>query len=206
MVLLFPPLSLVKLIQCPTTKIILPLWPTYFIPSNPQCTFSRTALKHYLHLPNVHTNHLKSLSISTYDGLKISFPSLPQPSFKIIINSWLSDQHTLWTYHLHLSPVLHPPLLLLVTSHINIFAITVMMSLIICVANNASSVYQNKSFQLSVVPVLYVPLLRWYIHLEPKFLPTPSQPMVNDFILIFHFGTSPLFMGFPAFSLSWWQG
>jgi hypothetical protein len=33
------------------------------------------------------TVYLKSLSISTYDGLKISFPSLPQPSFKIIINS-----------------------------------------------------------------------------------------------------------------------
>ena len=67
-----------KLIQCPTTKSILPLWPTYYMPSNPQCTFSPTALKHYLHLPTVTTNHLHSLVIVTSDGLEISFPSLKQ--------------------------------------------------------------------------------------------------------------------------------
>jgi len=26
------------------TKMIIPLWPTYFMPTNPQCTFSPTAL------------------------------------------------------------------------------------------------------------------------------------------------------------------
>lgn len=46
------------------------------MPSNLQCTFSATALKHYLHLPTVTTNHLSSLNIETSTGLKLSFPSL----------------------------------------------------------------------------------------------------------------------------------
>ena len=37
-----------KLIQCPITKVIIPLWPTNYMPSNHQCTFSPTALAHYL--------------------------------------------------------------------------------------------------------------------------------------------------------------
>jgi len=64
-----------KLIQCPTTKIVLPLWPTYYMPSNPQCTFSPTALKHYLHF-NVITHHLTTLSITTTTGHTLVFPSI----------------------------------------------------------------------------------------------------------------------------------
>jgi len=64
-----------KLIQCPTTHVIIPLWATYYIPSNPQCTFSPTALKHYLHF-DVTTKHLDSLSITTTAGHHLIFPSL----------------------------------------------------------------------------------------------------------------------------------
>jgi hypothetical protein len=42
-----------KLIRCPTSKVIISLWPTYYMPLNPQCTFSPTVLKHYLQYPTV---------------------------------------------------------------------------------------------------------------------------------------------------------
>ena len=29
------------------TNIIVPLWPTYYVPKNPQHTISKTAIKHY---------------------------------------------------------------------------------------------------------------------------------------------------------------
>jgi hypothetical protein len=65
-----------KLIQCPTTKIIIPLWPCYYMPDNPTCTFSPTALKHYLQYPTVVTNHLESLLIVTSNGTRLTFPSI----------------------------------------------------------------------------------------------------------------------------------
>ena len=78
-----------KLIQCSTTKVILPLWPTYYLPDNPQCTFSPTALKHYLSLKEVITNHLDSLRITTSTGVRLSFPSIKQQR-----NGQLLDYHT----------------------------------------------------------------------------------------------------------------
>jgi len=67
-----------KLIQCLTTKIIIPLWPTYYMPSNPQCTFSPTALAHYLHY-KITTTHLKNISITTSNGstFTISIDTMP---------------------------------------------------------------------------------------------------------------------------------
>jgi hypothetical protein len=47
------------------------------MPSNPQCTFSPSALKHYLPFSRVCTNHLHSLLIVTSDGEHLLFPSLP---------------------------------------------------------------------------------------------------------------------------------
>jgi len=76
-----------KLIQCQTTKTIIPLWPTYFMPSNPQCTFSPTALKHYLCF-NVTTKHLESLSITTSTGTCLVYPSIHQHK-----HSQLLDYH-----------------------------------------------------------------------------------------------------------------
>jgi len=69
----------VKLLQCPVTKTTIPLWPTYFMPSNSQCTFSPTALRHYLHYW-VTTTHLDSLTIITSDGKTLHFPSVKDHS------------------------------------------------------------------------------------------------------------------------------
>jgi hypothetical protein len=65
-----------KLIQH-SSGIVLPLWPTYFMPSQQQCTFSPTALKYYLKLPSVQTHHLDTLHITTTTGTTITFPSIP---------------------------------------------------------------------------------------------------------------------------------
>jgi len=55
---------------------------------NPQCTFSPTALKHYLSLPEVTTHHLDSLRITTSTGAHLRFPSIKQQS-----NGELLDYH-----------------------------------------------------------------------------------------------------------------
>jgi hypothetical protein len=65
-----------KLIQCQKTGVIIPLWPCYYMPNNSHCTFSPTALKHYLKFPTVVTNHLDSLSIVTTTGTTITYPSI----------------------------------------------------------------------------------------------------------------------------------
>ena len=59
------------------------------MPDNPQCTFSPTALKHYLSLPEVITNHLDSLQITTSTGIRLRFPSIKQQR-----NGQLLDYHT----------------------------------------------------------------------------------------------------------------
>ncbi len=48
------------------------------MPDNPQCTFSPTALKHYLGYPEVLTSHLEALHITTSSGIKMIFPSIKQ--------------------------------------------------------------------------------------------------------------------------------
>jgi hypothetical protein len=66
-----------KLIQHPSSGFIIPLWPTYYMPNNPHCTFSPTAVKFYLQYPSVITKHLQSLDITTHAGLHLNFPSIP---------------------------------------------------------------------------------------------------------------------------------
>ncbi len=74
-----------KLIQHQPSKYIIPLWPTYFMPHNPSCTFSPTALKHYLQYPSVITTHLKALTITTPCAQVLEFPSLtPQLTSKAL--------------------------------------------------------------------------------------------------------------------------
>jgi hypothetical protein len=74
-----------KLVQCPTTKTILPLWPTYYMPSNPQCTFSPTALAHYLGY-KINTAHLQGLSITTNAGINLHFPSIKHHSHQQLLD------------------------------------------------------------------------------------------------------------------------
>jgi hypothetical protein len=57
--------------------MLIALWPCYFYPSAPQCTFSPTAFKHYLQLPSVITEHTVHLAISLTDDMVIRFPSCP---------------------------------------------------------------------------------------------------------------------------------
>jgi hypothetical protein len=66
-----------KLVQHPPSGFILPRWPTYYMPKNPHCTFSPTALKFNLQYPSVLTKHLQSLEITTHSGLHLQFPSIP---------------------------------------------------------------------------------------------------------------------------------
>jgi hypothetical protein len=61
------------------------------MPSNPQCTFSPTALKHYLNYPSVTTYQLDSLQITTSSGTKVTFPLLQQQ-----VNGQLLDYHRFW--------------------------------------------------------------------------------------------------------------
>ncbi|MFN9982042.1 MAG: hypothetical protein ACK53Y_19105, partial [bacterium] len=92
-----------KLIQCPVTGVILPLWPTYFMPSNPQCTFSPTALAHYLHY-KITTTHLQQMSITTSSGITLQFPSIPCHS-----SNQLLDYHEFIVVRpKHCRPVINP--------------------------------------------------------------------------------------------------
>jgi hypothetical protein len=50
------------------------------MPNNAHCTFSPTALKHYLKYPNIFTTHLQSLHITTPCGQTLVFPSVPHPA------------------------------------------------------------------------------------------------------------------------------
>ncbi len=79
-----------KLVQDPSSNIILPLWPTYYVPTNHHCTLSPTALRHYLKLPSVVTNHLQNLTITTNFNQTISIPSIPS-----YIRGKLLDYHKL---------------------------------------------------------------------------------------------------------------
>jgi hypothetical protein len=60
-----------------------PLWPTYYMPSNPQCTFSPTALVHYLHYKTTPT-HLDNLSITTSSGKNLLFPSITHTNQQLL--------------------------------------------------------------------------------------------------------------------------
>jgi hypothetical protein len=55
------------------------------MPDNPQCTFSLTALHHYLHF-DVLAKHLHSLQITTTSGDTLAFPSLASYSTKQLLD------------------------------------------------------------------------------------------------------------------------
>ena len=59
------------MVKIPKTNIIIPLWPSYYIPQNPQNTISQTALKHYNQLISVKTEALVWVQIATDTGIKL---------------------------------------------------------------------------------------------------------------------------------------
>jgi hypothetical protein len=65
-----------KLIQHHPSNYIILLWPTYFMPQNSHCTFSPTALRHYLKYPSVTTHHLQSIQVTTPCNQQPHFPSI----------------------------------------------------------------------------------------------------------------------------------
>ena len=129
-----------KLLQCPATKTIIPLWPTYYMPTNPQNTFSPTALQHYLHYKIV-TIHLDSLSITTSNGTKLIFPSVKTHSLNQLLDY---HQFTIVkTIHPRGLAFINPlPIVLqvnhryLVCSFINDWVTTVTKFLTLCVTSN----------------------------------------------------------------------
>jgi hypothetical protein len=75
----------------------------YYMPSNPQCTFSPTALAHYLHY-KITTTHLKNISITTSNGSTLHFPSIPCHSS----SQPLDYQEFFVVRPKHCSPITHP--------------------------------------------------------------------------------------------------
>ena len=58
------------IIKIPKTSIIIPLWPSCYMPQNPQNTTIKTALKHYNEFINVRTEALIWVKITTDTGVK----------------------------------------------------------------------------------------------------------------------------------------
>jgi len=55
------------------------------MPTNPQCTFSPTALRHYLHYKII-TEHLTLLTITTSSGIKLQFPPIKSDTDHQLLN------------------------------------------------------------------------------------------------------------------------
>jgi hypothetical protein len=68
----------IVVIHPPTKHTLIDLWPCYLYLTAPQCSFSPTALKHYLQLHSVLTEHTVHLAIRLADDHIICFPSRPR--------------------------------------------------------------------------------------------------------------------------------
>ena len=107
-----------SLIRIPNTSMIIPLWPTYFMPSNPQNTLSQNTLKSYNNFLRVRTEALGWIHFSNASGqsaplhtltipnntqkldyiqVEISCSTYPNMSISPIINSSFSQQPLYWT-------------------------------------------------------------------------------------------------------------
>jgi hypothetical protein len=64
-------------IHLPGSEHMLALWPSYYYPEVPHNTFSLNAIKHYLLLPSVITEHTHHLTITLHSSISLQFPSLP---------------------------------------------------------------------------------------------------------------------------------
>jgi hypothetical protein len=142
------------------------------MPTNPQCTFSPTALKHYLHY-STHTIHLECLHITTSTGQQLSLPSIRDHSINQLLDS-------------HKFIVVKPktPSALPSTLPPQVFSATSESSLNHllahqCLAHNSDEVLDtmcrkqsllglpNNHFLLEVVVVLFVSPPNSHIHLKP---------------------------------------
>ena len=59
------------IIKIPNKNIIIPLWPSYYMPQTPQNTISQTTLKNYNQFRSVRTEDLIWLKITTDTGMKL---------------------------------------------------------------------------------------------------------------------------------------
>ena len=59
------------LIKYKILKISIPLWPSYYMPQNPQTTIIQTSIKHYNQFRGVRAEALRWLQITTDAGKKI---------------------------------------------------------------------------------------------------------------------------------------
>ena len=58
------------IIKIPKKHIIIPLWPSYYMPQNPQNAIIQTSLKHYNEFINVITEALRWVKMTTDTGIK----------------------------------------------------------------------------------------------------------------------------------------
>jgi hypothetical protein len=68
----------IVVILSPCQKAIMALWPCYLYETAPQYTFSSKALKHYLQLSYILTEHTVRISIQLSDDIQVTFLSCPQ--------------------------------------------------------------------------------------------------------------------------------
>lgn len=66
------------MIQIPNSDIVIPLWPCYHMPSNPQVTLSQNATKHYNKFRSVLTEHLIYIKFVNHAGIKAKVHTIPQ--------------------------------------------------------------------------------------------------------------------------------
>jgi hypothetical protein len=78
-------------IRPPGSNHMFALWPSYYYLDAPQNTFSPNAIKHYLLLPSVITEHTHHLMITLQSSISLKFPSLPSIAESIGIDFFKVD-------------------------------------------------------------------------------------------------------------------
>ena len=73
------------IVKIPKTSIIIPIWPSYYIPQNPQNTISQTLLKHYNKFIRIITEALICLKITTDTGNKIKVDTTLKKRYKQLL-------------------------------------------------------------------------------------------------------------------------
>ena len=61
------------IIKTPKTNIIIPFWPSYYIPQNPQNTISQTEIRHYKKIRSVRNEYIRLVQTATDKGIKLKF-------------------------------------------------------------------------------------------------------------------------------------
>ena len=74
------------IIEIPKTNIIIPLWPSYYMPQNPQNTISPTALKYYNEFRNVRTEALRWVKINTDTGIKFKVETSARERYQQLLD------------------------------------------------------------------------------------------------------------------------